>query len=98
MRTSSRWIRRLTGRCRGRASSGAARGFGATHVSRCTRHMHGEQTLQVAQRVHMIGIAGSGMAALASLLLQMGKRVTGSDVSAGSIVTELQSEGAVIVH
>ena len=51
-----------------------------------------------AQRVHMIGIAGSGMSALASLLLQMGKRVSGSDMSTGAAVADLCAEGATIMH
>lgn len=34
-----------------------------------------------AQRVHMIGVKGAGMAALAQILVNQGKRVTGSDTS-----------------
>jgi UDP-N-acetylmuramate--alanine ligase len=44
----------------------------------------------------MVGIAGSGMAALSSLLLQMGKRVSGSDVSTGVTVEQLRAAGALI--
>src|SRR4051812_46088056 len=59
-------------------------------------HVLPEADLAQAQRVHMVGIAGSGMAALASLLLQMGKRVTGSDLSGGSAVDGLRADGAVV--
>jgi UDP-N-acetylmuramate--alanine ligase len=46
--------------------------------------------------VHLVGIGGSGMAALASLLLQMGKRVSGSDVSGSETLARLRAAGAVI--
>jgi UDP-N-acetylmuramate--alanine ligase len=55
-----------------------------------------ETTLRDAKQVHMVGIGGSGMSALASLLLQMGKQVTGSDVAPGSSATHLQAAGATI--
>ena len=55
-----------------------------------------ESTLAHAQRVHMVGIGGSGMAALASLLLQMGKQVSGSDVSGGATVEALRGAGAML--
>jgi UDP-N-acetylmuramate--alanine ligase len=51
-------------------------------------------SLQNVQRVHMIGIAGSGMAALSSLLLQMGKQISGSDLSRSSTVEQLRAAGA----
>ena len=44
----------------------------------------------------MVGIAGSGMAALASLLMQMGKHVSGSDLSSGPTVEDLRAQGASI--
>jgi UDP-N-acetylmuramate--alanine ligase len=44
----------------------------------------------------MVGIAGSGMAALTSLLLQMGKSVSGSDLSGSPIVAQLRAEGATV--
>lgn len=39
-----------------------------------------DDPLSLSTTIHLIGIGGSGMAALASLLLAMGKRVTGSDL------------------
>lgn len=44
----------------------------------------------------MVGIGGSGMAALSSLLLQMGKTVSGSDVSAGPTLDALRAAGATV--
>ncbi|MGI9145506.1 MAG: UDP-N-acetylmuramate--L-alanine ligase [Chloroflexota bacterium] len=52
--------------------------------------------LGTAQRVHMVGIGGSGMSALASLLLQMGKQVSGSELSPGSATEYLRDRGAVV--
>jgi UDP-N-acetylmuramate--alanine ligase len=47
-------------------------------------------------RVHLIGIGGAGMSALAWILLQRGHRVTGSDLRAGRAVTALRAMGAEI--
>ena len=49
-----------------------------------------------AARVHMVGIGGSGMAALATLLLRMGKTVTGSDLAMSSAAAALGNAGAVV--
>lgn len=46
--------------------------------------------------VHFIGIGGSGMSALARILLAQGERVTGSDVKLTPVVEALRSEGAQI--
>jgi UDP-N-acetylmuramate--alanine ligase len=56
----------------------------------------GLKTLAQAQRVHMVGIGGAGMTALASLLLQLGKQVTGSDLSPGAATDALHAAGAVV--
>jgi UDP-N-acetylmuramate--alanine ligase len=55
-----------------------------------------ERDIRQADRVHLVGIGGSGMAALASLLLQMGKRLSGSDLSHGPSVEDLRARGATI--
>jgi UDP-N-acetylmuramate--alanine ligase len=55
-----------------------------------------ELALREAQRVHMIGIGGAGMGALASLLLQMGKSLTGSELSPGATTDSLSAAGTVI--
>ncbi len=54
------------------------------------------QRLVDARRVHMIGIAGSGMGALATLLARMGKTVTGSDVADGPTSQALRALGATV--
>src|SRR5712692_9325570 len=57
-------------------------------------------SLSQAQRVHMVGIGGAGMSALATLLVQMGKQVSGSELSltqgSTSTVDALRAAGAVI--
>src|SRR5215831_15112728 len=52
-----------------------------------------ELDLRDARRVHLVGIGGSGMSALAMLLLQMGRSVTGSDVVASPTAERLQAAG-----
>ena len=46
--------------------------------------------------VHFVGIGGSGMSALARILLARGAKVTGSDVRATPLVEQLRAEGAEI--
>src|SRR5687768_8059283 len=46
--------------------------------------------------VHLIGIGGAGMSALASILLQRGQPVTGSDLRGGRGVAALQAMGATV--
>lgn len=59
--------------------------------------MSGERTkLRPGMPVHLIGIGGAGMSALAWILLQRSHPVTGSDIRAGRAVTALRSMGAEI--
>lgn len=46
--------------------------------------------------VHFVGIGGSGMSALARILLACGARVTGSDIRASALVEQLRAEGIEI--
>ncbi|GAC1320363.1 MAG: UDP-N-acetylmuramate--L-alanine ligase [Chloroflexota bacterium] len=55
-----------------------------------------ERRLRDAQRVHLVGIGGSGMSALASLLLQMGRSVSGSELTPGAAIDQLRDAGAAI--
>jgi UDP-N-acetylmuramate--alanine ligase len=55
-----------------------------------------ELDIRQAQHVHLVGIGGSGMAALASLLAQMGKQICGSDLAQGASVADLRARGATI--
>ena len=48
------------------------------------------------RHVHLIGIGGCGMCALAGMLLSHGTLVSGSDVSSGPILENLTSQGAKI--
>lgn len=55
-----------------------------------------EMRLPGAERVHLVGIGGSGMSALASLLLQMEKTVSGSELTPGPATERLREAGAAI--
>ena len=48
------------------------------------------------RRVHLIGIGGAGMRALAQMLLDRGAVVSGSDASGNGIAEKLRSQGATI--
>ena len=52
--------------------------------------------LSLLKKVHLIGIGGSGLAALADLLLQKNVQVTGSDLVASLVTKDLESKGAKI--
>src|SRR4051794_27984491 len=45
---------------------------------------------------HLIGIGGTAMTPLATILLQMGKRVTGSDLTPNASMDRLRALGATI--
>jgi len=47
-----------------------------------------------ARRVHLVGIGGSGMSGIAEVLLDLGYRVTGSDLEATVITGRLRERGA----
>lgn len=48
----------------------------------------------VAQHIHMIGIGGAGMSTIATVLLQMGYKVSGSDLKNSDVMDSLQRAGA----
>lgn len=48
------------------------------------------------KQVHFIGIGGSGMSGLAEIVMLMGYKVTGSDLSSSSVTTRLINRGAKI--
>lgn len=52
--------------------------------------------LPQVKQAHFIGIGGYGMSALAQVLLQMGYRVTGSDINDSALVRRLAEQGADI--
>lgn len=49
-------------------------------------------------RYHIVGIAGSGMSAIAHLLLDQGHMVSGSDMSANQLTVALAARGATIMR
>jgi UDP-N-acetylmuramate--alanine ligase len=53
-------------------------------------------TLQPNMHIHLIGIGGSGISAIAKVLLGRGFVVSGSDQQANEITAALQTEGATI--
>jgi UDP-N-acetylmuramate--alanine ligase len=48
------------------------------------------------QKIHFVGIGGSGMNGIAEVLINMGHHVTGSDMKASSVTERLESLGGVI--
>jgi UDP-N-acetylmuramate--alanine ligase len=54
------------------------------------------QLLPHGQHIHIIGIGGSGMSAIARVLLQKGYRVSGSDKHVGETTRVLEAQGATV--
>lgn len=52
-----------------------------------------EVVLSVPRRVHVVGVGGVGMSAIATVLVGMGHQVTGSDVKASPVTERLGAEG-----
>ncbi len=50
--------------------------------------------LKPGQHIHLIGIGGAGLSAIARILLQRGFSVSGSDLRSSAITAALQEEGA----
>lgn len=50
--------------------------------------------LEIPERVHFIGIGGAGMSGLARILLELGHRVSGSDLARTQITERLELQGA----
>ena len=53
--------------------------------------------LSVPRRIHIVGVAGAGMSAIALVLARMGHRVSGSDIKASPVLERLAAAG-VDVH
>ncbi|MCK4436594.1 UDP-N-acetylmuramate--L-alanine ligase [bacterium] len=54
--------------------------------------------LEGIKNIHFIGIGGAGMSALAQVLLELGYRVSGSDIKMNLITKRLEERGAVVHH
>jgi UDP-N-acetylmuramate--alanine ligase len=52
--------------------------------------------LEQGSTVHLVGIGGAGMSAIATVLIQMGYRVEGSDLKESANVIRLRNLGAVV--
>ena len=52
--------------------------------------------LSAAQRLHVVGIGGPGMSALARTLVAMGHRVSGSDICSSENIVQLKELGVDI--
>src|SRR3954471_2342599 len=48
------------------------------------------------QRIHFVGIGGIGMSGIAEVLLNLGYKISGSDLKRSSVTDRLQSLGATI--
>jgi UDP-N-acetylmuramate--alanine ligase len=57
---------------------------------------HAEAVSFVGRRIHLIGISGSGMRALAQMLLDRGAVVSGSDSCGNGVAERLREQGATI--
>src|SRR6187401_2975779 len=49
-----------------------------------------------ARRIHFVGIGGSGMSGIAEVLVNLGYRVSGSDLASGMVTRRLKRLGAKI--
>jgi UDP-N-acetylmuramate--alanine ligase len=74
------------------ARSGATLSYGATTAEplRCTIELPPDA------HFHLVGIGGSGLSAIARVLLERGYRVSGSDLAPGAVTLPLAALGATI--
>lgn len=52
--------------------------------------------LSIKQRIHVVGVGGPGMSAIAQVLVEMGHQVSGSDIKESESVDRLRQIGVVI--
>lgn len=55
-----------------------------------------KEGLESMREIHMVGIGGIGMSALAIILAEKGYRITGSDVEENSIIKKMREKGIAI--
>ena len=53
-------------------------------------------TMHRINHIHFVGIGGAGMGGIAEVLLNLGYKVTGSDISVGTMTQRLESMGAKV--
>ena len=49
------------------------------------------------KRIHFVGIGGSGMSGIAEVLINLGYKISGSDLAANAATRRLQSLGATVM-
>ena len=52
--------------------------------------------LEGIKKIHLIGIGGSGMRAIANILIAKGYEVSGSDIKESPVIEKFRSQGATI--
>ena len=52
--------------------------------------------LRVSKRIHIVGVGGPGMSAIATVLAEMGHKVSGSDIHESEMIDRLREVGVVI--
>ncbi len=52
--------------------------------------------LEKIKKVHIIGIGGIGVSAVAKMMLKLGKKVSGSDINFSEIIQDLKNRGVLI--
>jgi UDP-N-acetylmuramate--alanine ligase len=67
------------------------------HGSVAAAHPEPEPDLSRPRAIHLIGVGGSGINPLASILAEMGHRVTGSDLKESAGLDRLRSQGVEVV-
>ena len=54
--------------------------------------------LRVARHIHVIGVGGAGMSAIATVLAAMGHTVSGSDLQASAVTERLRGQGVTVMR
>ena len=59
-------------------------------------NIHPAQVLGSIDRIHFVGIGGTGMSGIAEVLSNLGYRVSGSDIKASAVTDHLQNMGVTV--
>ena len=60
------------------------------------QHTHPAQALGSIDKIHFVGIGGTGMSGIAEVLCNLGYKVSGSDIKASAVTERLQAMGVKI--
>jgi UDP-N-acetylmuramate--alanine ligase len=61
------------------------------------RLRHAVESMGRVHHIHFIGIGGVGMSGIAEVMLNLGYRVSGSDMARGAVVERLEQQGAEVM-